>query len=60
MNKFFSVLNGIFFWANLVLFIAKILENTDFTGALQLYFLGLPLVIGSIIFTKDARMKLLL
>ncbi len=34
MNKYFSVLNGIFLWSNFVLFIAKLLEDTDFTGAL--------------------------
>ena len=34
MNKFFSVLTGVFMWANFVLLIAKILENTEFNGAL--------------------------
>ena len=60
MNKFFCILTGLFLWANLVLFLAKVLENTDFSGALQLYFLGLPLIIGLIIFDKDERAKLLL
>jgi len=60
MNKYFAVLNGVFFWNNLSLFIAKIFENTDFNGALQLYFLGLPLVIGAIIFKKDHRNAILL
>lgn len=60
MNKFFCALTGIFLWSNLVLFIAKILENTEFSGALELYFLGLPLIIGLIAFDKDERIKLLL
>ena len=34
MNKFFCILTGIFLWANVVLFLAKVLENTDFSGAL--------------------------
>ena len=34
MNRFFCVLTGIFFWSNVVLFIAKVLENTEFSGAL--------------------------
>jgi len=34
MNKFFCALTGIFLWANVILFIAKLLENTDFSGAL--------------------------
>lgn len=34
MNVFFCALCGLFLWANLVLFLAKMLENTDFSGAL--------------------------
>jgi len=34
MNKFFCALTGIFLWANVIHFIAKPLENTDFSGAL--------------------------
>lgn len=60
MNKFFCVLTGIFLWANFVLLIAKILEKTDFSGSLQLYFLGLPLIIGLAIFEKDERITILL
>lgn len=50
MNIFHSVLTGIFLWGNFVVVIAKILESTTFDGALQLYFLGLPLITGLIIF----------
>jgi hypothetical protein len=60
MTKFYCVLTGIFLWANFNLLIAKILESTEFSGALQLYFLGLPLIIGLIIFSKDERVELLL
>lgn len=60
MNVFFCGLTAVFLWANLVLFLAKLLESTDFSGALQLYFLGLPLVIGLVIFDRDDRVGLLL
>lgn len=60
MNVFFCALTGIFFWANLVLFLAKVLEFTNFSGALQLYFMGLPLVVGLVIFDRDDRVGLLL
>ena len=43
-----------------MLTLCKILERTDFNGALQVYFMGLPLVIGLIIFEKDTRKDLLL
>ena len=47
-------------WQNVVLTLCKVLESTDFNGALQVYFMGLPLVIGLIIFEKDTRKDLLL
>jgi drug/metabolite transporter (DMT)-like permease len=60
MNKFFCCLTGVLLWCSVVLFIAKILENTEFSGAIQLLLLGMPLIIGLIIFDKDERIKLLL
>ena len=60
MNVFFCALTTLFLWANVVLFLAKLLQNTDFSGALQLYFLGLPLVIGLVVFDRDDRVSLLL
>ena len=60
MNFFFCALTALFLWANVVLFLAKLLQNTDFSGALQLYFLGLPLVIGLVVFDRDDRVSLLL
>lgn len=60
MNIFFCGLTGLFLWGNLVLLLAKLLETTRFSGALQLYFLGLPLVIGLVIFDRDDRVQLLL
>ena len=60
MNVFFCALTALFLWGNLVLILAKLLENTRFSGALQLYFLGLPLVIGLVIFDRDDRVNLLL
>ena len=60
MNIFFCALTGLFLWGNLVLFLAKLLQHTDFSGALQLYFLGLPLVIGLVVFDRDDRVGLLL
>ena len=60
MNVFFCALTALFLWANVVLFLAKLLQNTDFSGALQLYFLGLPLVIGLVVFDRDDRVSLLL
>jgi hypothetical protein len=31
-------------WTNIVLSLAMLLENSDFNGSLQIYFLGFPLV----------------
>jgi hypothetical protein len=60
MNVFFCALTALFIWGNIVLFLAKLLEDTEFSGAIQLYFLGLPLVVGLVIFDKDDRISLLL
>lgn len=59
MNKLMSLVTGIFVWGNVVLVIVKILENTEFDGGLQIYFLGLPLVSLMIVYAKDERIKLL-
>lgn len=59
MNKLQMVCTGIFVWGNTVLIIVKLLENTEFDGGLQIYFLGLPLVILMIMYSKDERVKLL-
>lgn len=53
MNMYLVVLNGLFFWSNFSLFAAKVFEDTDFSGALQMFFLGIPLVIGVILFKLD-------
>ena len=55
-----NVLTGLFVWTNLCLLVAMALENTDFNGALQIYFLGFPLVIVLIATSKDHRKKLIL
>jgi hypothetical protein len=34
LNIFFCALTGLFLWGNLVLFLAKLLESTEFSGAL--------------------------
>ena len=60
MNKFYCIVTGNFLWQSVVLTLCKILEHTEFNGALQIYFMGLPLIIGLIIFEKDTRKDLLL
>lgn len=59
MNKYFCVMTGIFLWANILLIIVKILEYTEFDGGLQIYFLGLPLVVALVLYDKDKRVELL-
>lgn len=54
-------MNGNFLWQNIVLTLCKILENSEFNGGLQIYFLGLPLMIGLIVCETDSRLvKILL
>lgn len=60
VTKFYCCLTGVFVWGNVNLLINKILENTNYSGGFQLYFLGMPLLIGLIVFEPDERQKLLL
>jgi hypothetical protein len=60
INKLHCLLTCIFLWSNLILLICKILEKTDFSGGLQLYFLGLPIIVALIYFEKDERNSILL
>ena len=55
MNRLKSVLTCLFVWANFILFVCKVLEYSQFNGGLQLYYLGLPLIVALIIFEKDDR-----
>lgn len=59
MNRYFSCLLGIFFWCNVCLLAVKILEYTSFDGGLQIFFLGLPVVVACIAFDKDERVFIL-
>lgn len=53
-------MTGHFLWQNIILTLCKILEHTEFSGGLEIYFLGLPLIAGLIIFEKDSRLELLM
>lgn len=52
-------MTGIFLWGNILVVIVKILEHTDFSAGLEIYFLGVPLVIALVLFDKDKRVELL-
>jgi hypothetical protein len=50
-----NIQSGIFAWANIVLFITKVLYFTTFNGGLQLFLLGVPLIIALMVFKKEER-----
>ena len=49
-------MTGNFLWQNIVLTLCKFLEPYDFNGGLQIYFLGLVLIILLIAYEDDSRM----
>jgi len=55
-----NILSGLFVWTNLVLLIAKVLEDSEFKGALQIFFLGIPMIFLLILTHKDERVALLM
>ena len=59
-NKIRVISNGIYLWANTVLVVGKILENTDFNSCIELVFIGSIFVIIYIAFYKTNRLKSLM
>lgn len=59
VNKVFSVTMGLMVWGNFVLIIVEWLQNSSFSGGLQIYLLGLPIVGVMIWYTADERIPLL-
>jgi len=55
-----EIFSGIFAWVNLVLLGAMIISSTNFTGALEILFLGIPIILLLIYTRQEDRNKLLL
>ena len=53
-------LAALFFWTNIVLLLGILFEKSKFSGALELYLLGIPIVCVIVVTKKDTRLKLLL
>ena len=60
INIIYSICTLIFWWANSCLFISQVLSETTFNGGLELFFLGIPLVVSLIIYARDKRVELLM
>jgi len=52
-----SVLYGIFCWTNIILLISQVLSEAQFNAGLQIYLLGIPVVVILILTLKDDRMQ---
>ena len=59
MNKTLFMANAIFLWGNYCAFLCLLLQNTDFSAGLYLYFIGFPLVVAAVLFEKDERVGML-
>jgi len=60
MNTVNNMINGIFLWACMMLILVMLLQDSEFTGGVQLFFLGAPIV-GAILFAiPNGRQKLLM
>jgi len=54
MNRVTDTINGIYLWSCVLLILALLLKDTEYTGSVPLFFLGSP-IIGAIFFTMDFR-----
>lgn len=55
-----EIFSGIFAWTNLVLLFTQVLTGTQFTGSLEILFLGIPIICVIIYTRQEDRMRLLL
>lgn len=51
---------GVFAWTNLVLLGTQVIASTNFTGSLEILFLGIPIILLLIYTKQEDRNKLLL
>ena len=56
----YEIFSGVFMWSNIVLLLTHLLSGTRFNAGLQIYVLGIPLIIALIVTRKDHRLRLLL
>lgn len=42
-------------WSNITILLSKILQHTSYNGGMQLFFLGIPIVVALTVFLKDSR-----
>jgi hypothetical protein len=55
-----EIFSGVFAWINLVLLFTQIISGAKFTGALQILFLGIPIICVLIYTKQEDRLKLLM
>lgn len=60
MMKIFLIYTGIYLWAATCLLIAKIFESSEFDGPIQLFFIGIPIVVTIVLTEKNGLFTLLL
>ncbi len=57
MTQIFYYLNLIYFWDSICLFIGKLVSKTDFKGMLEIFFIGIGLVVILIFTLPKKRMR---
>lgn len=55
-----EIFSAVFAWCNWVLLLTQILSGSTFTAALEILFLGIPIIIALIITRNESRLKLLM
>jgi hypothetical protein len=60
MMKIFLIYTGIYLWAATCLLVAKIFEDSEFDGPIQLFFIGIPIVVTIVLTEKNGLFTLLL
>lgn len=59
VGKFYSIISTYYLYANLMLLLCKLFENSSFTGGLIAWVIGLPFLVSIMLLTKKSKIETL-
>lgn len=59
VGKFYSIISTYYLYANVMLLLCKLFENSDFNGGLIAWVIGLPFLVSIMLMTKKSKIETL-
>ena len=60
VGRFYSIISCYYLWANVMLFICKLEENTEFSGGLIAWVIALPFIVSIMLSAKKSKVDTLI